>query len=68
MKYGTMEYGIFNDEGKIEGDYYSREEAEAACARYPEEEGAVVQECCPEHPEHARESCEECNADAEEAL
>jgi len=56
-------YGIFSDEGLIEGEFSSREEAEAArLARYAEDE-AHVRETCFDHPENDRASCEECNAE-----
>jgi hypothetical protein len=63
----ATEYGIFNNEGKIEGDFYSFESAVKAMAeRYPEGDEVYVAECCPDHPEHERASCEECNADEAE--
>ena len=63
------EYGIFNDEGMIEGDFYSKEEAEAAvAARYTADDEVHVARCCPEHSEQERENCEDCAAgeDSEE--
>jgi len=60
----STEYGIFGDEGKLEGDFYSREEAERALAdRYSAEDGEHVGECCHDHPDHEAATCEECNAD-----
>jgi len=59
-----MEFGIFNDEGKIEGGMFSRAEAEARLVAMGEEaEGCHVGECCHDHAEHEREGCEECPAD-----
>ncbi len=61
-----MEFGIFSDEGCLERDFYSREEAERVLSeRYPDD-GAHVGECCPDHPEEERETCELCNADDED--
>lgn len=39
-----MEYGIFSDEGLIEADFYSREEAEKAMADRYTEDGCHVGE------------------------
>jgi len=59
-----MEFGIFNDEGKIEGGMFSRAEAEARMAEgYTSEDEVHIGECCHDHPEHEREGCEECPAD-----
>jgi hypothetical protein len=60
----SRQFGIFNDEGKVEGDFYSFESAAAAVSeRYTDEDEVHVAECCHDHPEHEREACEECNAD-----
>lgn len=54
------EYGIFSDEGLIEGGFCSRAEATAAlAARYQPDDGDV-RRCCHDHPEHEADSCEEC--------
>lgn len=54
------EYGIFSDEGLIEGGFYSRAAAAAAlAARYQPDDGDV-RRCCRDHPEHEADSCEEC--------
>jgi hypothetical protein len=56
-----MEYGIFNDEGLLEGNFYSYDEAENARElRYPEED-AEVHEVCPEHEDERRDVCPHCN-------
>lgn len=53
------EYGIFTDEGVVARDFYSKEEAaEFACAHGWED--VTVEEVCPDHPEHARVTCEDC--------
>lgn len=63
----TTEFGIFNDEGCIEGGMFSRAEAEARLVEMGDEgEGCHVAECCIEHPESEREHCEECNAEEAE--
>lgn len=57
------EYGIFNDEGCVEAQFYSREEAEAAIAdRYTDEtdDDLEIHEVCPDHEEQRRDVCEEC--------
>lgn len=56
------EYGIFNDEGFIEGDFYSREAAEAAVAARYSDDDCSVHEVCPEHRDQPRDGCEECAA------
>lgn len=63
----STEYGIFTDEGKIEGDFYSAEEAERVlCARYGEETDGHVGACCHDHPEQEAANCELCNAEEED--
>jgi hypothetical protein len=58
------EYGLFNDEGMVEGQFYSVQEAEAAIAnRYDPEDELSIEEVCEEHPEHAKCGCEECEAE-----
>jgi len=61
------EFGIFNDEGCVEGGFYSRDEAEAArTVRYAEDDDCHVSRCCPEHPEEEAETCENCMGDEED--
>jgi hypothetical protein len=61
------EFGIFNDEGLLESDFYSREAAEKRLAEEYAEEGAWVGVVCPTHREEEAEHCSECEAeDAEE--
>jgi len=55
------EFGIFNDEGKIEGDFYSMVEAQARIDADPETyEGCHAAECCHDHPEYEKDDCEDC--------
>ncbi len=64
------EYGIFNDEGLIEGDFWTMRQAEGALSDYREtaraedqeawDESAYAAKICSEHPEQAYEYCEEC--------
>jgi hypothetical protein len=62
-----MEYGIFNDEGCVEGGFASEAEAKAAIEdRYSDEDDLHVAEACHNHPEHEKESCEDCEADDED--
>ncbi len=61
-----MEYGLFNDEGLVEGQFYSQEEAiKARDERYTDDDDLEVLEICPDHPEYARLGCEECDRDDE---
>lgn len=63
-----MEFGIFNEEGCIEGGMFSRREAEARLVAMGEEaEGCHVAECCGEHPEREREFCEKCGVEESES-
>ena len=62
----ATEYGIFSDEGLLESNFYSEEAAEAARRERYAEDDAEVHEICPDHPEHARATCELCNADEDE--
>lgn len=56
------EYGIFNDEGLVEGDFYTPEEArEAIRERYETDDDLIVLEVCPEHREQPRHACDECD-------
>lgn len=56
----TTEYGIFSEEGLLEGDFYTVESAQAELELDYAEDGAHVAEICPEHREHEREHCEVC--------
>lgn len=53
-------WGIFQDDGKIDGGFGSREAAQKALdLDYAEDEAHVAEECS-EHPEHEAETCEAC--------
>lgn len=58
-----MDFGIFNDEGLVEYDFDSKEAADTTLATYGDDHGCWVSECCHDHPEHEKDSCEECNAE-----
>lgn len=58
------EYGIFAEDGQLERGFFSMEEAEKALARrYSPADEAHVGECCHDHPEHERSTCEQCDED-----
>ncbi len=62
-----IEYGIFNDEGLVEGQFYSEGEAlEARVTRHSDDLWAEVHEVCPDHEEQPRDGCEECAIDGAE--
>lgn len=59
------EFGIFTDEGMIEGGFWTREEArQIARERFPEE-NCWVATVCHDHEGQEAENCEECNKDDE---
>ena len=60
----STEFGIFNDEGCIEADFFSREGAEQAMADRYSEDDAHVAEVCPDHRDQERDHCEHCQAEA----
>ncbi len=63
------EFGIFSDEGKVVGDFYSKEEAEAFSAKnFTADDEVVVAACCHDHPENKAEHCEECDAEEAEEI
>jgi hypothetical protein len=57
-----MEYGIFTDEGCIEDGFYSLAAADERARAWYRVNGEDVEvyEICPDHPETAKHSCEEC--------
>jgi hypothetical protein len=63
----TTEYGVFNDEGCLEAQSYSPEEAEerrqAYIAEGEDPEDVWVKEICPDHEGYAKDVCEECFAE-----
>lgn len=55
------EYGVFNDEGLLEGGFWSEWSAlQSLLNDYSEEENAAVHLVCPEHPDQIEDECEEC--------
>jgi hypothetical protein len=56
-------FGLFNDEGLVEGEFETHEEATNALNRYSEEDDLHVSEICPDHPGQERDNCELCNKD-----
>ena len=60
------EYGIFNDEGLIEGLMFSDDEANMTLKQnYSADDNCHVAIICPDHPNHEKEHCETCNSDNE---
>lgn len=56
------EWGIFNDEGLVEGGFCAEGAAKTAAAtRYDPDDDVHVAEICHDHPEHERASCERCD-------
>jgi hypothetical protein len=69
----STEFGIFTDEGKVEGDFYDRAAAQARLDAMMAEDPdpslwthTHVGECCEEHPDNEREGCEDCNEEEQE--
>jgi len=55
------EYGIFTDEGMIDGPIYTQEDAAKTLTYWLEQgETATVEETCPEHNEEPAAYCNEC--------
>lgn len=58
------EYGLFNDEGCLDAQMYSAEEAERRRQKYIDggehPDDVVVKEMCPDHEGEAKDDCEEC--------
>lgn len=63
----TIEYGIFSDEGLLERDSSSAEEAERTRTKRYAEDDATVHPVCHDHPEHPAHACEKCDAEDSEA-
>ncbi len=56
------EYGIFNDEGLVEGSFSSQAEAQRAIEeRYDEDDALTVELLCRDHSSNAAEQCEDCD-------
>lgn len=63
----SVEFAIANDEGIVEANFASREEAEAAIRdRYSVDDELTIVEVCEEHPDEERGHCEQCDARDEE--
>lgn len=61
-----MEYGIFNDEGLLEGGFYDPQQARYRMLTAYAEEGAHVAPVCPDHPDSGEQgSCEHCDGENE---
>jgi hypothetical protein len=61
-----MIFGLFSDEGLIEGDFYTLEDAKIAKAtRYTPDDELEIKVVCSYHHEHAEEFCELCAAEEE---
>ena len=67
----ATEYGIFNGEELVEGQFYSRAIAQTVAAERLaddyEGETLEIHEVCPDHPEHGKDWCQECNADPDDS-
>lgn len=57
------EFGIFTDEGLVEGGFYSEAEADAYADTWYRHEDVFIDRICPDHPEQSKNTCEECNED-----
>lgn len=64
----TTEYGIFSDEGFLEGDFYTKEAAEKCAADRYSEDDVHVAECCEQHREEEKEGCEKCEEEEPQSL
>jgi hypothetical protein len=61
------EYGLFSEEGLVEGMFYSPEEAtKARDEKYDSEDGLKIKEICPKHLRHPLYWCEECDREEDE--
>lgn len=60
------EYGIFNEEGLLEGGFYSAEEAQTKWISTYRDDDAYVAECCHDHPDQETDRCEECVGEDDE--
>lgn len=60
------EYGLFNDEGCVESQIYSLDEANERLGEYDEEDDLYISEVCPHHPGQEADFCEDCEEEDEE--
>jgi hypothetical protein len=65
MNTNSIEWGIFNDEGCIEAQFYSEASAQIGLASYylEGERGLSIAVICPEHEGQMADGCEECDAE-----
>lgn len=54
------EYGLFSDEGCVESEFFSMDDARQALTDYSEEDRLEALEICGDHEEQPRVSCEKC--------
>lgn len=59
-------YGIFNDEGLLEGDFLTAEDAERERVKTYSEDDAHVAVVCPDHEDQEYDSCESCDTEEDE--
>ena len=57
----TTEYGIFSDEGLVEGGFFTRLDAETAAHVKYDLDGVTVHEICPDHEDQPADACEDCD-------
>ena len=63
----TTEFGIFAEDGLLEGGFFSAEDAQKVLdGCYSPDDEAHVGACCHDHPQHEAATCEECNAEEED--
>jgi hypothetical protein len=63
----VTEYGVFNDEGLVVGQFYDVDDAICwALMHDGAANGFAIHEICPDHEDQARETCEACNEGDEE--
>lgn len=61
------EFGLFNDEGLVEGEFYTYKEAHnILTTQYTEEDDLVICEICPDHRTQPKCACELCDSDHDE--
>lgn len=62
-----IEYGIFNSEGCVEAQFYSRKAANLAIVEdYEDDSDMTVEEVCTDHELQPANACEECLAEDDE--
>lgn len=61
-----VEYGLFNDEGCVERNFYDRDNAVLALTEYDPENELRISVVCPEHGDQEADYCEECESEKTE--